>query len=96
LTGLSTRKPESFVLQQNYPNPVNPSTPIEFILPEGGNTRLEIFNSHGEIIDVIAEGYYQKGSHLAVWRNNNLPSGTYFYQLRFKSFSKVKKMVLVN
>lgn len=95
ITDLSERKPESFILQQNYPNPFNPSTSIKFILPGSGNTHLEIFNSQGEIVDVIADGFYQKGTHLAVWRNRNLPSGTYFYRLRFNSFSEVKKMILI-
>jgi len=91
----SVSRPKSFILQQNYPNPFNPSTSIEFILPGSGKTRLEIFNSHGEIVDVIADGYYQKGTHLAVWRNYNLPPGTYFYRLRFNSFNEVKKMILI-
>lgn len=96
ILGEPVRKPESFMLYQNSPNPFTPSTSIEFILPEGGNTRLEIFNRHGEIIDIIANGYYQKGTHMAIWKNQNLPSGTYFYRLRFKSFNEVKKMVLIN
>ncbi|NQU54817.1 MAG: DUF362 domain-containing protein [Bacteroidetes bacterium] len=94
LTGFSTSKPESSILQQNYPNPFNPSTSIRFVLPESGNTRLEIINSNGKIVDIIADGFYQKGTHLAVWRNHNLPSGTYFYRLRFNSWNEVKKMVL--
>ncbi len=91
----TTSKPSSFILQQNYPNPFNGSTSITFTLPRSGRTRLEIFNSRGEIVDVIAEGYYQQGTHLALWRNDNLPSGTYFYRLRFDSFNEMKKMVLV-
>jgi len=91
----STSIPESLVLRQNYPNPFNPSTSIEFILPENGKTRLEILNSRGEIVDIIADGFHRKGTHLAVWRNHNLSSGTYFYRLRFNSYNEVKKMVLI-
>ncbi len=95
ITGNPPAKPESLVLRQNYPNPLNASTSIEFILPESGATRLEIFDRHGELIDVIADGYYQRGKHLAVWRTHNYPSGTYFYRLRFNAFDEVKKMILV-
>ena len=91
----STSEPESCMLQQNYPNPFRPSTSIQFTLPESGNARLEIFNNHGEMVDVIIDAYYQKGTHLAVWKNHNLPSGAYFYRLRFNAFDEVKKMELI-
>lgn len=90
-----TDKPKSFILNQNYPNPFNPSTSIEFILPESGNTRLEIFNSRGETVEVLFDRFYEKGAHIAVWNTRNLPSGTYFYRLQFKSFNEIKKMTLI-
>ena len=90
-----TDRPKSFILNQNYPNPFNPSTSIQFILPERGNARLEIFNSRGETVQVLVDGLFNKGSHLAVWNTRNIASGTYFYRLQFKSFSELKKMTLV-
>jgi hypothetical protein len=90
-----TDRPKSFILNQNYPNPFNPSTSIQFILPERGNARLEIFNSRGETVHVLVDGFFDKGSHLAVWNSGNFPSGTYFYRLQFNSFSEIKKMTLV-
>lgn len=90
-----TERPESFILSQNYPNPFNPATSIKFILPENGNARLEIFNIHSEIVDILVDRYLEKGAHLAVWNSRNFPSGTYFYRFRFNSFSEIKKMTLV-
>lgn len=98
ITGINDtpiKQPESSILEQNYPNPFNPSTSIKFNLPESGNVRLDIYNSRGVTVDTVADNYYQKGSHLAVWRNHNVPPGTYYYRLRFKAFEEVKKMVLM-
>jgi uncharacterized protein (DUF362 family) len=89
------RKPEAFVLHQNYPNPFNPSTSIEFLLPKSGNARLEIYNSRGEIVDVLLDRYCRKGSHLVNWKTGNRASGTYFYRLRFGSFSETRRMLLL-
>jgi len=90
-----TSRPRSIVLNNNYPNPFNPSTSIEYLLPQDGNARLEIFNSRGEIVDVLVDKYHQKGAHMVVWNSRNRPSGTYFYRLRFNDFSEVRKMTLV-
>ena len=91
----SLEKPESFVLNQNYPNPFNPTTSIRFTLTGSGNTRIDIYNVHGEVIDRLVDGYLQKGNHLAVWNSKNFPSGTYYYRIRFGGFSETRKMVLV-
>ena len=88
-------RPEAFVLFQNYPNPFNPSTSIEFRIPKNGFAKLEIFNTRGEIIDVLVNKYCQKGSHMVVWNSRNYPSGVYFYRLQFGSFNETKRMSLV-
>jgi uncharacterized protein (DUF362 family) len=88
------QKPESFILHQNYPNPFNPSTTIQFNLNRSGPARLEIFNALGERVDVLVDGYYNRGSHMVLWNRKNFPSGTYFYRLSSSSFSETKKMIL--
>ncbi|MCE5249389.1 DUF362 domain-containing protein [bacterium] len=88
-------KPEVFILGQNYPNPFNPNTSIEFVLPSNGYARLEIYNTSGQLVDVLANGYYQAGSHMSVWNTGNYSSGTYFYRLLFGGFSETKRMVLL-
>ena len=88
-------KPSAIVLHQNFPNPFNPFTAIEYSIPRAGNTRLEIFNVEGQLVDVLVDGYIIPGSHMAVWNTGNHASGTYFYRLQFESFSEMKKMVLL-
>ncbi|MFC1606667.1 DUF362 domain-containing protein [Candidatus Latescibacterota bacterium] len=95
-TGVSApNRPEAIALSQNTPNPFNPSTSIEYVLPSNGNVRVEVFNSAGQLVDVLADGYRSFGSHMAVWNTNNHPSGVYFYRLRFGGFSETKKMTLL-
>lgn len=91
----SPDRPEAIVLGQNAPNPFNPSTAIEYKLPSNGNVRIEVFNSVGQLVDVLADGYRSAGSHMVVWNTNNQPSGIYFYRLRLGGFSETKKMTLL-
>jgi len=88
-------KPEALVLGQNHPNPFNPLTSIEYNLPTGGSVRLEIYNTAGQLVDVLANGYRSAGSHMAAWNTGNHPSGVYFYRLRHGGFMEVKKMTLL-
>ena len=89
------RKPEVFVLSQSHPNPSNPNIPVEFSLPKGGNAHLEIYNASGQLLEVLADGYYRAGAHMAVWNTAKRSSGTYVYRLQFGDFTETKKMVLV-
>ncbi|MFC1509527.1 T9SS type A sorting domain-containing protein, partial [Candidatus Omnitrophota bacterium] len=91
----SPEKPEALVLGQNHPNPFNPFTSIEYNLPSDGSVRLEIYNTAGQLVDVLANGYRSAGTHMAVWNTGNHPSGVYFYRLRYGGFSEVKKMTLL-
>ena len=88
-------RPQTFVLNQNYPNPFNPSTSIAYTLPTGGQARLEVFNAHGQLVDVLVEGYRPAGSHMAVWNTSGKASGTYFYRFRFGGITDTKKMTLL-
>jgi hypothetical protein len=94
--GVSERaEPRAFVLRQNHPNPFNPHTSIEYIIPKGGNIRLEVYNSSGQLVDVLADGYRTAGSHLAVWKAHDRASGTYFYRFRHNGYSETGKMILL-
>jgi hypothetical protein len=75
-----------FALLENYPNPFNPSTTIEFSLAEGGNVSLGIYDMLGRKIRQLHEGYLNDGSYSVVWDGKDdsgvaAPSGTYFYRL---------------
>jgi len=88
-------RPEAFVLHQNRPNPFNPNTSIQFDIPSNGHIRLEVYNTSGQLVNVLVDGYRTRGSHMAVWNTNGHSSGVYFYRLRFNGHSETKKMILM-
>lgn len=87
--------PDAFAISQNFPNPFNPTTSIQYYIPTSGNVRLEIFDIQGQVVDVLVDGYMPPGDHLQVWNSAYRASGTYFYRLSFGGMSKTKSMVLV-
>jgi peptidoglycan/xylan/chitin deacetylase (PgdA/CDA1 family) len=91
----ATNSPDEFKLYQNYPNPFNPTTTIRFTLANAGFTTIKIFNSLGEEVSSLINGYLNKGNHNLTFNASNLPSGIYFSNIRSGSFSKTMKMVLL-
>lgn len=87
-------KPEDFVLEQNYPNPFNPTTFIKFSLPQASKIDLSVYNSLGELINVLAYGDYDAGVYERVFDANTIASGIYFYVLRANNVVLKQKMVL--
>ena len=84
-----------YKLSQNYPNPFNPSTQIDFSIPEGGYTKLEIYNSLGQVVNTLVSRDLSAGSYTATFEGTGLSSGIYFYKLQSGEFSTVKKMNLI-
>ena len=87
--------PTTYLLEQNYPNPFNPTTEINFTIPTSGSTSLEIYNVLGQRVVTLVNKELQAGSHNYKFNANNLPTGIYIYRLQSKSFSAVKKMMLI-
>ena len=88
-------KPESFVLEQNYPNPFNPTTFIKFSLPQASKVNLSVYNSLGELVNVLAYGEYEAGVYERVFDASGLASGIYIYVLRADNVVLKQKMVLM-
>ena len=88
-------KPNSFVLEKNYPNPFNPYTSINYSLSDNGQISLIVYNSLGQIVKTLENGYKQKGSYTVSFDGSALPSGIYFYQLSSRGHVKTEKMSLV-
>jgi Leucine-rich repeat (LRR) protein len=92
--------PETFDLQQNYPNPFNPSTTIRYDLPSDSNVKLQIFNSAGQLVTTLVNGYEAAGYRTALWNGRNrygnaVASGVYFYRIEAGSFVQSRKMLLL-
>jgi hypothetical protein len=92
-----------FVLHQNYPNPFGnvsgsnkADTKISWIQSTPGWVSLKLFNSIGEEIETLAEGYFNSGNYTINYSaNSNLSAGIYFYQLRAENIVITKKMLLI-
>jgi hypothetical protein len=87
--------PRGFELQQNYPNPFNPSTTIRYGLPRGSKVALIVFNTGGQQVAVLEQGYREGGYHEVRFDAGRFADGVYFYRLKAGDFEEVKKLVLL-
>ncbi len=99
-TGVAQTKmtgvPESFLLFQNFPDPFNPSTIIQFTVPSNGHAVLKVFNVLGQEVAPLFDGEAVAGMiHQAEFNASNLASGIYFSRLEFGGQMQVKKMLLL-
>ena len=85
----------TFSLKENYPNPFNPTTTIEYSIGIAGPTRLMVYDVLGREVVKLVDEYRPIGSHKVVWNANNMPSGIYFYRLETSSFIRTQKMILM-
>ncbi|GAB6282848.1 MAG: hypothetical protein STSR0008_15980 [Ignavibacterium sp.] len=87
--------PTSFELNQNFPNPFNPTTTIRFSLPEAGFVKLIVYNILGEEVKTLVDGFRNVGTYNVQWNASNLASGIYIYRLQTEKFVEMKKMILM-
>jgi PKD repeat protein len=95
ISQIGTTIPETFKLYNNYPNPFNPGTIINFDVPKAQNVRIKIYNALGEQIQVLADGNFSPGRYSVDFDGSNLASGIYFYALESADVYQVKRMVLI-
>jgi hypothetical protein len=93
--GMSDRLPVAYELAQNFPNPFNPATTIEYALPQAGPASLKVFNVLGGEVATLVSGVQPAGRFQVQFDASRLSSGVYFYKLEAPGFSDLKKMILV-
>jgi hypothetical protein len=87
--------PKKHSLNQNFPNPFNPSTTIEFALPKTEFVILNVFNVLGQQVASLVSEKLNPGIHKYQWQAENLPSGLYYCRMRAGEYEQVRKMVLL-
>ena len=100
VTTLASGVPEAFELGANYPNPFNPTTRIQFKLPEAAQVEMTVFDVTGREVATLVREAMEAGTFEVEWdgRDNagrTLPSGMYLYRLNAGAFSDSRTMVLL-
>jgi hypothetical protein len=75
---------ESYLLEQNFPNPFNPSTTIPYSLPQRAHVTLLLFNTLGQQVMVLQKGEQNAGYHEVKLDASGLSSGVYFYSVQIR------------
>lgn len=87
--------PQEFVLDQNHPNPFNPSTLISYSLPEEVHVRLAVYDMQGRRIASLVDGTRSAGRHEVRWAPQGLASGMYMYRIEAGSYTQSKLLHLL-
>ena len=92
--------PLSFSLKQNFPNPFNSETVMEYFLPKESQVKITIYNLLGQRVKTILDQRESAGHKRVIWDGKNekgetLSSGIYFYRIEAGEFAQAKKMVLL-
>lgn len=82
---VSEEQPVDFTLGQNYPNPFKSTTEITYYLPQDALINLTLFNSIGQVIKLLDQGFQNAGFHKIVFDAGNLSGGIYPYRLEVKN-----------
>jgi hypothetical protein len=91
----SIQTPERFTLEQNFPNPFNPSTNIKFSLPDETFVKLTVYNSIGREVRTLISKRMDAGNYQIIFDAAHLTSGIYFYRIQTEGFMLAKKMLLI-
>jgi hypothetical protein len=84
-----------YSLKDNYPNPFNPTTNINYSIKENSFVSLKVYNLLGEEVANLVHKEQNKGNYSVKFNATNLPSGLYIYRLQARDFVKTKSMILL-
>ena len=89
-------QPYEFNLVQAYPNPFNPTTNIDFSIPNNGlNVSIRIYDINGRVLTTLVDKEFNAGYHNIKWNASNYASGIYFAKMISDSFIKTQKLMLI-
>jgi hypothetical protein len=87
--------PKVYNLAQNFPNPFNPNTVINYQLPVSSDVELSVYNLLGQKVATLVSGRMEAGFHQIEWDATGFATGVYFYQMKAADFTDVRKMILI-
>jgi hypothetical protein len=87
--------PAEYYLYQNFPNPFNPSTTINYSIVEGTDVKLIIYDVSAKEVAVLVNGYKPAGNYSINFSDKKLSSGVYYYRISMNGFTETRKMLLM-
>jgi len=87
--------PKEFKLEQNFPNPFNPTTTIQYQLPADARVTLKVYDILGSEVATLVNEEQEAGYKEVQFNGSSYASGMYIYRLTTENFSSIKKMMLV-
>jgi len=87
--------PVEYALDQNFPNPFNPTTSIKYSVAKAGLVTLKVYNTMGQEVASLVNEAKEIGSYEVNFNAANLSSGVYFYEINSGDFTSTKKMMLI-
>lgn len=92
---LTSSVPDKFSLSQNFPNPFNPTTNINFDIPKNSFVKLKIYDVSGKELTSLVNENLNAGSYNYQWDASSFTSGVYFYRIETNDFIETKRMILL-
>ncbi|MCE1165527.1 MAG: T9SS type A sorting domain-containing protein [Bacteroidetes bacterium] len=92
---VNTGIPGMFSLEQNFPNPFNPETRINFNLAKNGNVTISIYDAAGKLIEKLIDEFKPAGTYSLAFNGSGLCSGIYYCKMQAGDFNETRKMALV-
>jgi len=93
--GSTLQLPSSYELKQNFPNPFNPTTNIQYSLPKASTVTLKVYDILGRLVQTLVKSEQNPGNYSVTFNAQNFSSGVYFYQLQAGGFTETKKLMLL-
>jgi hypothetical protein len=95
INGDQSNIPKEYALQQNFPNPFNPTTTISYQLPKSSFVKLAIYDINGRLVEILVNDQKNAGYYSINWNAVNISSGIYIYKIEADEFRNVKKCLIV-
>lgn len=92
--------PKSYALMQNFPNPFNPTTTIEYDVPYTSRVSIQVFDVLGRRVETLVSGQKAAGTYRVTFNGDRYASGVYFYRMtavspKGRDFRSIKKFLLL-
>ena len=94
-SNVTVKAPSVYQVSQSYPNPSNPNSKIDYLLPVSGLVTLKVYDMLGKEVVTLVNENKDAGYYTVDFNGSSLASGVYYYRLSSGNFNETKKMILV-